>query len=152
MWPNLRHYLVPPLSNLEVYTYGINEIDPIAKEWFHYPSNKIHCVSNTLQGNLLLVYSAFFLLCNLYLAWRMVRYIAHFLLSKQREQAPPIFVIAAAFVILNLGFTLVATVNILRYQVAPMIVIVGLGIVMAEYEADRLKQGKAQQSAGLAIG
>ncbi|WP_431211746.1 hypothetical protein ACQ86N_39025 [Puia sp. P3] len=76
MLPNTRHYFVPPLLHLEQYNYyGVDSIEPIAKDWFHYPSLKVHCVSRGLQG-FLIAYVAFFLLFNVYIVWQLIRHLA----------------------------------------------------------------------------
>jgi hypothetical protein len=132
MLPNLWNYLVPPLSHLAIYNYGDDTIDPIAQNWFRFPSQTIHVFSHKLQGNILFIYQAFFLLINLFYLWYIIKFTIHYRKFKQTTSDVPLHIIGLTFFLLNLGFNLVATVNILRYQFFPMIAILFLGLLMAD--------------------
>jgi hypothetical protein len=134
MWPNFWHYMIPPLSNLEVYDYSINEVDPIAKYWFHYSTSRIYCrISTGFQGYFLLMYSAFFLLGNLYLGWKFITCLFQWYKQRSFKLIPRIPVVIVCFIVLNCLFSVFATINIIRYQVAPMFLIVTMGILMGDF-------------------
>ncbi len=66
--PNTGHYFLPPLSHLERYNYGQNQVDPIAAYWFDYPNTTVRCFSHNLQ-QFLIIYEALFVLFNFYFLW-----------------------------------------------------------------------------------
>ena len=144
VWPNFFHYLLPPLSNLEKYNYGFHHVAPIAKYWFHFPSTKIHYFSANLQG-ILLIYTAYFLCCNLYLLWKLTSCTYQWLSSLSRKKPPAVIIMILSFVLLNFLFSLVSTVDILRYQCAPMIVITTLVILLDEYQSTFVKTQKSDR-------
>lgn len=129
--PNIKHYFIPPLSHIGLYNYGIHEIDPKAREWFHYPSNKIHCLSPTFQGWLLSFYVGFFLFINFYYLWNVIRYGWQAGPREHRDPATIVHLLILSFLLANFLFSIISTVNILRYQYVPMIVLVGFGLTLA---------------------
>lgn len=132
MLPNAWHYLIPPLSHLEKYNYGGDSIDVIAKVWFHYPSERIHVWSHGAQG-FLLIYTAFFLVFNLYYLWYLVSYFRKQGLAWKVTGVQTAILLTALFLILNFGFSVFATVNILRYQFVPMIVMLTFSLLISDY-------------------
>jgi hypothetical protein len=128
MFPNVRHYLLPPLSHLGLYNYGLDVIDPMASNWFHYPTNKIRVTSHGFQGQLLLVYIGLFLLLNVYYLLNVVRGTSQWGFSGWRSRKA--YVLSSFFLIINFGFSIASTVNILRYQYIPMLVLAGFGLAL----------------------
>lgn len=128
--PNILHYFLPPLSHLERYNYGTNEIDPIAKDWFEYPDVTVHCFSHSLQG-FLIIYAAFFLLFNLYFLRQFVLYI--FTAQNTSDETWRIILTITSFLFLNFVFSIATTVNILRYQVTPMFILLFFGAMLNSY-------------------
>lgn len=129
VWPNAAHYIMPPLSHLEEYNYGSNEIEPTGRMWFHYPNTKIYCISNNAQGFLVL-YSGLFLFFNLLFIWQLIQYIRIFKLRFATQKIDYWF--ASLFVLSNFLFSICATVNILRYQIFPMFVLLVFGLVIGD--------------------
>jgi len=128
--PNAKHYLIPPLSHVGLYNYGLNEIDPVAQKWFHFRSNKIWVASHELQGNLLLIYIGIFLLLNVFYVYTILRWV--FRGGWRGWVAPGIgtHIFILAYLVLNFAFSVVATVNILRYQFVPMLVLAAFGLAL----------------------
>jgi hypothetical protein len=139
MIPNFRHYMVPPLSHLEKYNYGENDIDPIAKYWFHFPSLQIHCFSHSFQG-FLLIYSALFLIGNLYFGWQWISYMIKTRIFPIGSSLNPTYWLITIFVICNIIFSLASTVNILRYQITSMILLLTFASVLSDYLEERAHQ------------
>ena len=133
VWPNFLHYILPPLSNLEIYNYGINEVSPIAQYWFHYPRSTIHCFSADFQ-NFLLIYTALFCFLNLFLVWDCVMSFYNWYHLKPQEKRSPVLLVIFCFVILNFIFSLISTVDMLRYQYTPMIAIMAIGLLLSDYQ------------------
>jgi len=141
MLPNTLHYFLPPLSHIEVYNYGENNIDPKAQVWFHYPKPEVHCFSHNLQG-LLIIYEALFLLFNLY-------YLLQFIKHLRRDKIIASFIniysshwLTAGFILLNFGFSVFATLNILRYQIVPMLLLLAFGLLASDYLEETEKKRK----------
>jgi hypothetical protein len=145
VYPNTWHYFIPPLSHLEKYNYGVDDIEPIAQHWFNYRQAKIHVFSHGFQGILLTIYQAFFLLINLYYLWYVLR-----LGIRVKLDGPPAFYaiqkVIMVFFLFNLGFSLIATENILRYQFVPMIVLFGFGLLLADTLVIKKESQKTQKS------
>ena len=142
--PNVKHYFIPPLSHVGLYNYGLNEIDPAAAAWFHYPNNKIRVSSHTLQGQLLQLYIGLFLLLNVYYALNILRFAFRGSFSAWRTPAVATQVLLLAFLVINFGFSIASTVNILRYQYIPMIALAGFGLTLGYYLEPQVAKPKAR--------
>jgi hypothetical protein len=142
MVPNIKNYFMPPLSHLEVYNYGINEVDPIAKYWFHYKSEKLHCFSNTFQGTFLILYVALFLLFNVYYLFNLVRLFFKIGRKEKNNIIIKADIFITAFVLINFVFSISTTVNILRYQFVPLIILIAFSLQINDYLEEKSKTQK----------
>src|SRR5258708_23761784 len=122
VWPNLFHYFNPPLSVQELYNYGVPEIDPVAQQWFNYKTDKVRCISYSLQG-FLLVYSALFLLMNLYFVVLLARFLFRTGARRRALLTEPGVALVLIFTVLNFMFTIGVTTNVLRYQTVPLTIL-----------------------------
>jgi hypothetical protein len=122
VWPNVFHYFNPPLSVQEIYNYGRPEIDSVAQQWFDYKTDKVWCVSYSLQ-EFLLVYAALFLLVNLYYIVLLTRFLVRTGAKRSALLAEPGVVVVLIFTLLNFLFTIGVTTNVLRYQTVPMTIL-----------------------------
>jgi hypothetical protein len=130
--PNIKHYFLPPLSHLEIYNYGINNVDEIAQQWFHYRSSKITCISNSLQGTILLMYPVIFLLSNMYLIWTLLLIIRKKGTKIEISNSRATLLLICSFAALNFIFSISTTINILRYQFIPMTVCLSFGLLLMD--------------------
>ncbi len=119
---NIRNYFLPPLEKLEVYNLGLDEIYPIAQDWFHFKSKKVSSISKTGQGKLLYLYPMFFFFINLYflgnILWLLIN-------KKITQIATPLklySILISCFLLINFCFSIMATINVFRYQFFPMII------------------------------
>ena len=131
MLPNTWHYFLPPLSHLERYNYGGAKISPIARIWFNYPSNKIHCVSFTAQ-KFLFSYSVLFLLINLLFIFQLFNLLVKRKYMQLESNSIRLIVYVFCFALINFLFSIFTTVNILRYQFIPMLLIFSFTIIIDE--------------------
>lgn len=119
--PNILNYLLPPLEKLEVYNLGSNKVSDIAVQWFHYPHHSLHAASWTAQGIILLLFPTIFMLLNLYFIYILIRWIR----ERKKMAKDSLFDQTVAVVILilliNAGFSILASPVVFRYQVFPMI-------------------------------
>jgi hypothetical protein len=131
--PNSKNFFLPPLEKLEIYNLGEDHIDPIASRWFHFKSNKVSSISNDLQGKILYVFPALFMILNLY----FIGYLIVFgIRNKYRLIEPMVkrsLILSATFLLANFGFCICATVIVFRYEVFPMISCLVFGLILTEW-------------------
>lgn len=133
MLPNARNYFLPPLEKLEIYNLGLSRVDPIAKFWFHYESERVSSISKTLQGTILSVFPALFLGLNTYL---LATFLAIWLFEKYRFLSTDMVksaLIVVSFWILNFLFCVSATIIVFRYEFLPMIICLTFSLLSTEW-------------------
>jgi hypothetical protein len=120
--PNAYNYIIPPLEKLEVYNLGTYNVSSIAKYWFHYPHHKVKAVSLHAQGRLLGIFPTVFLLINtLFLVSLMLWVMGNGI--KRNDKVLSITVLTVVILyIANIGFSVLASPIVFRYQVFPMII------------------------------
>lgn len=133
---NLRHYFFPPLEKLEVYNLGSKTVWRTAKDWFDYESRNVKVSSYTAQKNILRIFPTLFFFINIC----FIGSVAYLLISKKfkkldKENRLTIFLIVL-FWLLNFSFSVFSTMNVLRYQVIPLILLFSYTILLIEW-ADR---------------
>jgi hypothetical protein len=133
MIPNMRNYFIPYMEKLQIYNQGSNKVSPIAQHWFNYKSPNIHVVSKDVQGYILYIFPAVFLLVNIYFLVGII----YFLYHKRQTLAKTTFnnslILATSFQIANFAFCVFATIVVLRYQVFPMIICTTFSLLIAEW-------------------
>ena len=130
--PNSKNYILPPLEKLEQYNQGGSYVEQIAVDWFNYRSVNVNCVSNTLQYLLLLLFPPLFLLINIY----FITATCYSLLLRKLHFKNALFkniqILIFVFFILNASFSILVTINVLRYQFFPMIIIFTFSLLLME--------------------
>ncbi|PSL48216.1 dolichyl-phosphate-mannose-protein mannosyltransferase [Chitinophaga niastensis] len=120
--PNALNYCLPPLEKLEVYNTGSDNVSATASSWFHYPGTKVKVVSGTIQGAILLLCPAIFLVINLLFLGSLVVWIK----TKWRKSNEPDFkyalLLMVALLVVNAAFSVMASPIVFRYQVFPMMI------------------------------
>jgi len=129
---NMRHYFIPPLEKLEIYNLGDDDVLIIAQDWFDYKTPEVYSVSKTIQGNILSVFPLLFLFTNLYLLGCLA--VVHFKGRplKIYHSFKGILLVNIFFLFANFCFTILATMNVLRYQIFPMIILIVSAILLSE--------------------
>ena len=130
--PNIGNYLLPPLSHLELYNYGSQNIDSIAMRWFHYAKPKITCASSRLQGYILYVYPILFLFFNGYLLLNVGLFFGRGRWRYISKSEMHISLVMSVFLVVNFAFSVVSTENILRYQCMPAAVLLATGLIFSD--------------------
>lgn len=145
---NTKNYFLPPLEKLEVYNLGLDQVAPIAKFWFNYKSDKVTSVSKDLQGILLYIYPLLFMAVNLY-------YLASIITLLLRKKLDRILILNTVFLFINFGFSVFATMNVLRYQLFPLLLCLsfsGLLMQLSNYKEAASDNGnRANNPAGLLV-
>jgi len=133
MLVNAVNYILPPLEKLEVYNLGQDEIWPIAQYWFHYPGPKVFCISKTLQGTLLYLFTSFFMILNIYGTVAFYLFVRRGGLRKSDKYFRYTVLIVGLFLLLNAGFSIFANIIVIRYQVFPMIVFLAFTMLLTDW-------------------
>jgi len=145
MLPNSRNYFLPPLEKLAIYNLGLDEVDEIAKVWFHYKTNKVTAVSNKVQDSVLFIFPTLFLVVNFYFFSNLFL----FWVTEKYKSTTFLFnsylILASGFLLLNFLFSVFATIIVFRYEVFPLIICLASALLIAEpakqiREAERIKE------------
>lgn len=130
--PNAGVYLYPPLEKLEVYNMGRDTVREGARVWFGYRDTHVRSVDPEFQGHLLGSYPIFFLLFNV----AMVAALVIFFVRGWHRAVNGGFrlgvLLLASYWLVNMGFSILASPVVFRYQVLPMIVCLATGLVIGE--------------------
>lgn len=130
--PNSINYFIPPLEKLEVYNIGMKEVLPIAQLWFHYKSTRISAVSASFQGILLFIVPPLFLVLNSAFLLCAIG----FARKKKWQQMPQElwlgFLLAGTLLLVNAGFSILASPVVMRYQVFAMLVLFAFTLLLVE--------------------
>jgi hypothetical protein len=130
--PNMLQYANPPAENMSVYNDGTDTIWPIAQTWFRYKTNKVYTVTNTHEMRLFEYYPAFmvFIIILFTGVW-----IAYLLIGGRKFTAPPFrnaFRITTFYWIVHVGFSVLASPVVLRYQLFNMILGVTFSVLLTD--------------------
>jgi hypothetical protein len=120
------------MEKLEVYNLGTKQVDPIAQDWFHFKSRSISVTSLEAQGQILYLYPLLFCLINFYFAISIYWWFTNRELRYSERLYKPFLMLATVFWIANLGFSIIATINVFRYQFAPMIFCFSFTVLLTE--------------------
>jgi hypothetical protein len=122
-WPSAISFFLPPLDVFAVYNGGSDQVDPMARDWFRYPSTQVRACSLTFQGRLLAPMPGIYLLLNTLFVAAAVS----FLPFRSRTSREPVFTgsfrLASAFLLAYAFFSIFASPSVFRYQVLPMTIL-----------------------------
>ncbi|MBS1597447.1 MAG: hypothetical protein JST75_04435 [Bacteroidetes bacterium] len=130
--PNVMYYFLPPLEKFNLYNQGSDEIGPIIQNWFDYEDPHLTVMSKDLQSNLLFMFPPLFLVINLYFFGCMIWFLIK---KKYRETSGDfnrIMIVCTAFLLVNFLFSIIATINVFRYQIFPMVVCLTALLLLVE--------------------
>jgi len=118
---NLKTYLYPPLSNFESYNIGLDEAWTVAQDWFDWKAPEIRSASKDAPKYLFYLFPVLFLFLNVYVLGGSILLV---FVKRQAKSAQggKLILLSQLFLIVNFGFSAVATINVLRYQIVPMTV------------------------------
>lgn len=128
---NLKNYLYPPLQNFTVYNTDKSFIASIEQDWFDWRAPDLRVASKTAGRTILFPYPILFLFLHIYTISLIVQ------CSLQRSVSSPqlsksLMALSVTFLLLNFAFTLLATMNILRYQVVPMTILLTTALTLSD--------------------
>jgi hypothetical protein len=133
LWLNTKNYFSPFLEKFDVYNLMSDSVWSPAQDWFHYPSPQITSVSPEFQGKIFSVYPPIFLLLNLYfggcLIWLWV--------TRKFSKLDPVFqkalCLLSGFLLINFGFSILATPIVLRYEAIPLVLLFAFSILLFDF-------------------
>ncbi|RBL89103.1 hypothetical protein [Chitinophaga flava] len=134
--PNTFNYFIPPLEKLTEYNLGTDEAAPVAIFWFNYSSKKLSAVSLNGQKGLLFFFPILFGLLNLLFIWIIIRWLISKAYKEANISTKKALWLVLATLLVNAGFSILASPIVFRYQVFAMIIcLVFIGVLL-----DKLKQ------------
>jgi len=139
---NTKNYFIPPLEKLEVYNLGQDEIWQSGQFWFHYKNPKVWSISKPLQGVILALFPAFFLILNIYYAIGLYLFIGRGGLRRVSRNFLYPLLIVTAFLSINAAFSIFANIIVIRYEIFPMIVFLAFAMLITDYAEILLFRGQ----------
>jgi hypothetical protein len=130
--PNMLQYANPPAENMSVYNDGSDRVWPIAQLWFGYKTDKIYTRSDTREMQLFEYYPAFMVFIILLFTGVWIGYL---LIGGRNYTAPPFrnaFRITTFYWIVHVGFSVLASPVVLRYQLFNMILGVTFSVLLVD--------------------
>jgi hypothetical protein len=144
--PNAGVYFFPPLEKLEVYNMGKDTVREGAREWFGYRSIQVKSFDPEFQGHLLGSYPIFFLLFNVAMAAALVTFFVRGWHRSVNGSYRLAVLLLGFYWLVNMGFSILASPVVFRYQVLPMIVCLVTGLAVAERLLAEMEKQKAPSS------
>ncbi len=132
MLVNAKNYFIPPLEKLEIYNLGEDEMWPMAKLWFQYPSAKVSSISKDLQGVLLAIFPFLFLFLNIFYGIGIYLFIRRGGIRSTEKEYTLLISIISLFLVLNAGFSIFANIIVIRYEIFPMIIFLAFAMLTTD--------------------
>ena len=126
IWPSAKNFFLPPLETLRSYNEGKSGIEFIARSFFHYPSNDVKMRAAPVQAKILWIIPWLFLVSNFLFPIMGVSLFFVPGIRQSHEELFRTFLLIGGYYILNMGFSIFATGNMLRYQLLPLLVQISL--------------------------
>jgi len=130
---NTKNYFIPPLEKLEIYNLGEDSMWQTGQFWFQYPSPKVWSISKELQGTVLGLFPAFFLILNIYYAVGLFLFIRRSGFKKTSRTVQYTILTISAFLALNAAFSIFANIIVIRYEIFPMLVFLTFAMMLTDY-------------------
>lgn len=152
LWPNLVKYYVPPTGFLGSYNIEKDHVDPIAKLWFRWKSDKVKPRFKSTKINLVDVFPISLAVVNFIFVINFIAFLLLGGLTRSSFISKRILLWMLVIWFSNMAFSVVAAPIELRYQLFPMMItIVFLGLLLsfliAESSTIPIKQEKYNEDA-----
>ncbi|SFW90809.1 hypothetical protein [Chitinophaga sancti] len=130
--PNASRYYSPPIEYLEKYSTGVDHVDPIAKIWFDYKSEKIYSIFSDFKVNILFVFPGLMAALNIIFLLGIISFV--FLKGyNTNKDLGKVLVIVTCFWGLNFSFSVFASPIALRFQLFSGIITFTFVILLIEF-------------------
>ena len=133
LWPNLIRYYVPPGEFLDVYNMDRDFVEDMEKKWFHYPTEKIFTRTKDRLISYMFVYPYFLAAVNLLYVLGLIGFLVLGGWKASTRYYRGLLLLVLAIWCCNLGFSVLASPIVLRYQIFPMLLSFTFGILLITY-------------------
>ncbi|RFM28411.1 hypothetical protein [Chitinophaga silvisoli] len=113
--PNASNYYSPPIEYLEQYSTGVDHVEPIAKFWFGYKSEKIYTLFSDFKVNVLFFFPELMAALNTMFLLGVISFLILKGYTINRELGK-VLIIVVCFWLLNFAFSIFAAPIALRFQ------------------------------------
>lgn len=130
--PNASRYYSPPIEYLEKYSTGVDHVDPIAKFWFGYKSEKIYTIFSDFNVNVLFFFPELIAALNILFLLSVIS----FLILKGynvNKELGKVLIIVVCFWLLNFAFSIFAAPIALRFQLFPGFLTFVFSVLLIEF-------------------
>lgn len=140
LWLNIKNYFIPHLEKFGNYNLGMDSLSEPAKTWFQLKDNSVdYEASQEFQNHLFYFYPVAFMMLNLYFLGMFLIILFSGKLKKLDPHFRMYLLLTILFLGINFAFSVFATPVVLRYQIFPMILLVGFSLYLTD-AMDRLKK------------
>lgn len=138
--PNTYNYFVPQLEQLAIYNKGLTRVNRSVRQWFDYPDNRVSAWFPKLQKFIVIPFQVFFACLN----FSFLYYMIYFFFNKQQHIKETslkrgVYLVIALYLV-NMGFSIVASPIMLRYQMFPLVVLTTFACVLIFPDVARVKE------------
>ncbi len=133
IWPNFINYYSPPIEFLGMVNMGSDTVDPGAVAWFGYKSNKVHHFSKNKDIIITSIFPTLLAMINVIFCFGFLGFIFLGGFSKISPYYRKVLWIVLLIWLSNLGFSVLASPIVLRYQAFPFIFTLVFGCLLLEF-------------------
>jgi hypothetical protein len=133
VWPNLSSYYVPPLEFLGSYNMGLDTMEQAGVAWFGLKTNKVHSKTSDHVIHINTYYPLELALVNLFFVLGFIGFVLSGGFAESTAIVKRIGVCFLLIWVCNMGFSVLASPVVLRYQVFPMLVTQTFMLWLAAY-------------------
>lgn len=133
LWPNLVRYYVPPVEFLDNYNMDMDVVEDMEKKWFRYPTEKIFTRTKDRHISYMFIYPYLLAAVNLLYVLGLIGFLALGGWKTSTRYYKNLLLLVLAIWCCNLGFSVLASPIVLRYQIFPMLLSFTFGILLIAY-------------------
>jgi protoporphyrinogen oxidase len=131
--PNAVKYAVPPTEFLGTYNMGGDSVGKLAKDWFNYKSQKVKDHNKKdIRIGATEWYPIFSAVVNTLLLICVVGLFVFNAFKDKTSRLPRLMILVMGFWLVNMGFSVVASPIVLRYQLFPVLLSLCFAVIAAE--------------------
>ena len=134
--PNASRYYAPPVEYLGKYSTGVDHVQPIAKFWFGYKTEKIYSIFSDFNVNILFFFPELVAALNIMFLLGIISFLILNGYSANRMLGK-VLIIVVWFWFLNLVFSIFASPIALRFLLFSGIIIFVFSLLLIDFIAQR---------------
>ncbi|PWV48113.1 hypothetical protein [Chitinophaga sp. S165] len=133
VWPNFINYYSPPTEFLGMVNMGSDTVDQGAVAWFGYRSNKVHHFSKNKDIIITAIFPTLLAMINVIFCFGFLGFVFLGGFSKITPYYRKVLWIVLLIWLANLGFSVLASPIVLRYQAFPFIFTLVFACLLLEF-------------------